>query len=208
MTFAAIDWSMSLSPHWASTIYGFLFVAGQAISAMSLMIIMVILFSHAEPFATSSKKGICTTSETVVRVQHAVGVFLVFAVADHLVRQPAGRDYVLQVAASSADGAQLPRWCSCCTSSSRFRVVVARRETQSGGSAQDCDVADCNAVPGSFWLTRPEFTSRALPTLWDFAAVLALGGIWLWFFAVQLKQQPLLPLGEPKLAEAIANHEH
>src|SRR6266404_5212236 len=39
MTFAAIDWSMSLSPHWASTIYGFLFVAGQAISAMSLMII-------------------------------------------------------------------------------------------------------------------------------------------------------------------------
>jgi hypothetical protein len=25
---------------------------------------------------------------------------------------------------------------------------------------------------------------------------------------VQLKQQPLLPLGEPKLAEAIANHEH
>src|SRR5207253_2405070 len=51
MTFAAIDWSMSLSPHWASTIYGFLFVAGQAISAMSLMIIMVILFSHAEPFA-------------------------------------------------------------------------------------------------------------------------------------------------------------
>ena len=32
MTFAAIDWVMSLSPHWASTIYGFIFVAGQAIS--------------------------------------------------------------------------------------------------------------------------------------------------------------------------------
>ena len=59
-----------------------------------------------------------------------------------------------------------------------------------------------------FWLTRPEFTYHALPTLWDIAAILALGGIWLWFFAVQLKQQPLLPLGEPKLAEAIANHEH
>ena len=59
-----------------------------------------------------------------------------------------------------------------------------------------------------FWLTRPEFTPSALPTLWDFGAILALGGIWLWFFAVQLKQRPLLPLGEPKLAEAIANHEH
>ena len=28
MTFAAIDWVMSLTPKWASTIYGFLFVAG------------------------------------------------------------------------------------------------------------------------------------------------------------------------------------
>src|SRR6201987_4720802 len=51
MTFAAIDWSMSLSPHWASTIYGFLFVAGQAISAMSMMIIVVVMVSRAEPFS-------------------------------------------------------------------------------------------------------------------------------------------------------------
>src|SRR6266478_988104 len=28
MSFAAIDWAMSLSPHWASTIYGFIFIAG------------------------------------------------------------------------------------------------------------------------------------------------------------------------------------
>ena len=59
-----------------------------------------------------------------------------------------------------------------------------------------------------YWWTRPEFTSNALPSLWDFAALLALGGLWLWFFAKQLKQLPLFPLGEPKLAEAIAHHEH
>jgi hypothetical protein len=59
-----------------------------------------------------------------------------------------------------------------------------------------------------YWWTRPEFTSNALPSLWDFAALLALGGLWLWFFAMQLRQLPLLPLGEPKLAEAIAHHEH
>jgi len=51
MTFASIDWVMSLSPHWASTIYGFIFVAGQAISAMSLMIAVVVLLSGSEPFA-------------------------------------------------------------------------------------------------------------------------------------------------------------
>ena len=51
MTFMAIDWAMSLSPHWASTIYGFMFVAGQAISAMALMILTIVMFSGSEPFS-------------------------------------------------------------------------------------------------------------------------------------------------------------
>ena len=63
-----------------------------------------------------------------------------------------------------------------------------------------------------FWLTQPEFSSSVFPSVASavlpFVTILGLGGIWLWFFARQLKQQPLLPLGEPKLAEAIANHEH
>jgi len=44
--------------------------------------------------------------------------------------------------------------------------------------------------------------------LWDLAAILGLGGLWFWFFAMQLKQRPLLPLGDPKLQEAIANNDH
>jgi len=56
MTFASIDWVMSLSPHWASTIYGFIFVAGQAVSAMSLMIAVVVLLSGSEPFASVLQK--------------------------------------------------------------------------------------------------------------------------------------------------------
>ncbi len=56
MTFAAIDWVMSLSPRWASTIYGFLFVAGQAISAMALMIAVIVLLAGSEPFREIIKK--------------------------------------------------------------------------------------------------------------------------------------------------------
>src|SRR5437762_13890941 len=51
MSFAAIDWVMSLSPHWASTIYGFLFVAGQLVSSMSFMIATVVLLARTEPFS-------------------------------------------------------------------------------------------------------------------------------------------------------------
>src|SRR5437667_330060 len=59
-----------------------------------------------------------------------------------------------------------------------------------------------------FWMTRPEFTSRAVPTWLDLLLPIALGGLWLGFFAFNLKQCPLLPLGDPGLAEAIKHHEH
>ncbi|HXM98015.1 MAG TPA: hypothetical protein VN982_06020, partial [Candidatus Dormibacteraeota bacterium] len=59
-----------------------------------------------------------------------------------------------------------------------------------------------------YWMTRPEFTGNAVPHWLDFALPAGLLGAWLTFFAINLRQRPLLPLGEPKLAEAIAHHEH
>ena len=39
MTFAAIDWAMSLEPHWFSTMYGFLFMIGQALMGLAVAIV-------------------------------------------------------------------------------------------------------------------------------------------------------------------------
>lgn len=41
ITFAAIDWSMSLEPEWFSSIYGLLFASGQLLSALSFAILML-----------------------------------------------------------------------------------------------------------------------------------------------------------------------
>jgi hypothetical protein len=59
-----------------------------------------------------------------------------------------------------------------------------------------------------YWMTRPEFTSRAVPTWLDIVVPVALIGLWLGSFARNLKQRPLLPLGDPNLSEALAQHEH
>jgi multisubunit Na+/H+ antiporter MnhG subunit len=42
ITFASIDWVMSLDPRWASTIYGLLFLAGQGLSAICFVVIIVV----------------------------------------------------------------------------------------------------------------------------------------------------------------------
>ncbi|MFO0896369.1 MAG: hypothetical protein U0836_02970 [Pirellulales bacterium] len=42
MTFAAIDWAMSLQPHWFSTIFGVMFVVGQALAALSFAVVVAL----------------------------------------------------------------------------------------------------------------------------------------------------------------------
>jgi len=47
ISFAAIDWIMSLNPSWISTIYGLIFVAGQLIAALAFAIVIErILFNY------------------------------------------------------------------------------------------------------------------------------------------------------------------
>src|SRR5918996_6022608 len=49
VTFASIDWYMSLEPEWFSTIYGFIFVAAWTLSALAFTIAALAVLSKDEP---------------------------------------------------------------------------------------------------------------------------------------------------------------
>jgi hypothetical protein len=51
ITFAVIDWVMSLSAPWISTIYGFIFIVGQCLSAICFMVIVDRLLIRHEPMS-------------------------------------------------------------------------------------------------------------------------------------------------------------
>lgn len=46
MTFGAIDWGMSLEPHWFSAIYGVLFVVGQGLAGLSFVVVLLVLLPN------------------------------------------------------------------------------------------------------------------------------------------------------------------
>jgi hypothetical protein len=50
-----MDWIMSLSPPWISTIYGFIFIVGELLSAMCLMVVVERILSNYEPTASLLK---------------------------------------------------------------------------------------------------------------------------------------------------------
>jgi hypothetical protein len=49
VTFASIDWYMSIEPEWFSTIYGFIFVASWTLSALAFTIAALAVLSKDEP---------------------------------------------------------------------------------------------------------------------------------------------------------------
>jgi hypothetical protein len=57
MTFAAVDWAMSLEPHWFSTIYGAIFVVGQVLTTLAFGIAVSAWLSQREPFSRWLQPG-------------------------------------------------------------------------------------------------------------------------------------------------------
>jgi hypothetical protein len=209
MSFAAIDWVMSLSPHWASTIYGFLFVAGQLISSMAFMIAVVVLLARAEPFAGILQK----------RHLHDLGKLLLafvmlwayFDFSQLLIIWSGNQPEEISFYRTRLYG----EWGVVAVLVLVFHFFVPFFLLLSQDVKRNAKVLPKIAMwlilmrlVDLFWMTRPEFTSRAVPTWLDLVLPIALGGLWLGFFAFNLKQCPLLPLGDPKLQEAIEHHEH
>ena len=52
VTYASVDWVMSLEPHWFSTIYGMIFMVTEALAAMAIVTVAVILLSITSPSRT------------------------------------------------------------------------------------------------------------------------------------------------------------
>jgi len=55
ISFAVIDWVMSLSPPWISTIYGFIFIAGELLSAICVAVVIERILVRYQPVASYLK---------------------------------------------------------------------------------------------------------------------------------------------------------
>ena len=49
VTFAMVDWTLSVNPHWFSTIWGLLYIGGQGLSAFAFGICVLVMLSQTAP---------------------------------------------------------------------------------------------------------------------------------------------------------------
>jgi hypothetical protein len=205
MTFASVDWLMSLEPHWFSTIYGIFIVMGQALSALSFIILVLAVLAGREPLRgkISSRHfhdlGMLLFAFVMVWAYFAFSQFLIIWAGNlpeeipwYLKRLTGGWQWVglalalLQFA--------LP-----------FVLLLSAKLKQD--PARLTRVAAfllAMRLVDNAWMIGPAFHPGQLWIHWmDLAAPVAVGGIWLALFLRYLQAKPLLPLGDPFLMESI-----
>jgi len=210
-TFAAVDWGMSLAPHWFSTIYGVLFIVGAALSALSFTIVLLARLAAEAPFkaalqpVTVHDLGKLLLAFTMLWGYVNFSQFLIVWSGNiseetpfYLNRMHGGWNVVAMVLIVFHFG--LP-----------FALLLSRSLKRNARAlAAVAALMLLMQLVDLFWLIAPDLASHGhghvpLRVHWmDVAAVLGLGGLFVWLFTRQLRGASLLPVGEPEVRELVS----
>jgi hypothetical protein len=195
MTFAAVDWMMSLEPHWFSTVYGVLFMVGSVLSAFALVIPVVASVAVRKPFADVVTPehfhdlGKLLLAFVMLWAYVTLSQFLIVWSANlpeeipwYLRRLQGGWQWLalLLVAVHFA----LP-----------FVLLLSRDLKRSArGLAALALVLLAARFADVFWLLAPALDRPALAVHWlDPVALLGVGGLWMAVYVRALAAVPLVP---------------
>jgi hypothetical protein len=205
VTFMAVDWVLSLDPHWFSTMFGLLFMAGQGLSSMAFLITLMVLMYYRRPMSDILTArhlhdlGKLLLALVMVWAYFSFSQFLIIWAGNlpeeipwYLERLKGGWQYVglLLVVGHFA----LP-----------FALLLSRDLKRNFKFLAWVAIFILfMRLVDIYWLVTPDFEKGAFHLSWvDITAPIGIGGIWLAYFLSQLEKRPLLPVNEPHLVEAL-----
>ena len=204
VTYASVDWVMSLEPHWFSTIYGMIFMVTEGLAAMSIVTVAVILLSTQKPFSELLSKRVLNDYGNLLLTFTMLWAYLSFS--QYLIIWSGNLQDEIPWYVSRASGGWA--WVALALVVFHFAVpfllllsrFVTRRTLWLGVVAA---IQLVMSVIDIFWLTVPAYERSGPQFHWmDWLAVLGIGGVWFWRFTANLKSRPLVPLHDPRMEEA------
>ena len=205
VTFASIDWVMSLDPHWFSMIFGILTIGGQGLGALAFVVAVLVLLSSREPLA-----GVVQPAHL-----HDLGKLMLAFVM--LWAYFAFSQFLIIWSGNLAE--EIPwylrrmqgnwKWVGLSLALLHFALPFAlllsrdlKRRARRLVAVAALVIA-MRAVD-TIWMIAPEFHGSvdvpAAPGIaTDVLALVGIGGVWIWWFLGRLIQRPLLPLHDPNV---------
>jgi len=206
VTFAAIDWMMSLDPHWWSTIYGVYFIGHQALAGLSFAIIVAYYLARRPAQAILDTDHFHDFGKMLLAL---LMLWAYFAFSQFLVIWSGNLPEEIPYFVDRTRGGF--RWVSLALVALGFALpflVLLSRDIKRhpGWLALVAAYLLLFRWVDVYWLIAPAFHREALGIHWlDVAAVGAVGGVWIVLFTRELGRRPLVPLGEPALLEAVSH---
>ncbi|MBZ5660524.1 MAG: hypothetical protein LAO08_08965 [Acidobacteriia bacterium] len=207
VTFAGIDWVMSLEPRWYSTIYGLLFMVGQALAAMAFAIVVLIWLSDREPLSRAVQPAHYQDLGSFLLTFVMLWAYLEFSqfliiwggnltaeIPWYLRRMQGtwGHVGLLLVVLNFA----LPFFLLL------FRHVKRRKRSL----LIVAGVVLLMRLVDMYWMVLPAFGGGNVRLTWmNVALPLGFAGIWFAYFIWQLQKAPVLPVHDPRM-EGVAQH--
>lgn len=205
VTFASIDWVMSLTPHWFSTMFGVLFMGGQVLSAMAFVIAVLFLLSDAEPISS-----VVTPAHF-----HDLGKLLLafvmlwayFSFSQLLIIWSGNLPEEIPFYLDRTRGGW--QWVALLLVLGHFALpffLLLSRDLKRHARvlAKVAIALMVMRVIDLFWMIAPSYSGAAFRVHWlDVVAPAGLVGLWLAAFVWQLKTAPILPVNDPYFQEAL-----
>jgi hypothetical protein len=211
VTFASVDWAMSLDPQWFSTMYGLLFMGGQGLAAMAFVIAVMVLLAQRKPMNEVLQPshlhdlGKLMLAFLMIWAYFAFSQFLIIWAGN----LPEEIPYYVRRLQSSW------KYVGLALIVLHFAlpfVLLLSRDLKRNGrtlSAVAIGVIVMRYVD-LIWMTGPELHNGRFGLGWmDLILVAGIGGVWLWVFATELNRRPLLPIRDPEIQSVFASgHGH
>jgi hypothetical protein len=212
VTFASIDWMMSLEPEWYSTIYGAMVGVGALLSGFSLAVAVLLLLGDIPPLDGVLVKGNLRDLGSLLLAFVMVWAYLSFS-QYLLIWSGNLPEEVPWYISRTAD-----HWKYIAGALVLFHFALPFALLLSANVKRHrrtlLAVVLLVLVMRFFdlsWLIIPAFTHTAegagSHVLWlDLCALVGVGGVWLGVYLGQVRQRPLLPVSVSPIQEVAAHH--
>jgi hypothetical protein len=203
VTFASIDWYMSLEPEWFSTIYGFIFVAAWSLTALSFVIAVMARLAAEEPMRRIAAPlhfhdlGKLLLAMVMLWAYFAFSQFLIIW-SGNLPEETTW--YLHRI--YGAWGA-LIIIIGILHFAAPFLFLLSRSLKRNPRKlALIAMLIIVMRMTDLLWMLAPAFQHR-MWILMDIAALLGFGGVWLALFTWQLSKRSLIPINDPQFESTL-----
>ncbi|HEX6186996.1 MAG TPA: hypothetical protein VFZ40_02855 [Pyrinomonadaceae bacterium] len=205
VTFAAVDWAMSLDPAWYSTIYGLIFVASWSLSALAFTTVVMTWLSARAPMNTVVQRSHYHDWGNLTLA--LVMLWTYFAFSQYLIIWSANlpEETTWYVARAGGGWGKIALIIVILQFAFPFMTLLSRATKKSAQKlALLAGLILVMRILDAIWLVEPTYSHGHFVFNWmDFVAPIAIGGLWIGTFAWQLQKRPLLPINDPQLEQAL-----